>query len=267
MNFSRFLPNILLLISFSSTLSQPSSCDNTCLIACANGASSCDSIWNIIVPPTFTTGFILESGKSFNVTVNTSLAEPMARRFYILSILSYFSGSPFYRVLRNSTSSFVAQVGYRGVVDVDKAWISQRTSNETVAVVSPGNIRGSIAFGTSEVPGPRTNCSASFCSLGFSVELFINTANNSRLDDADFSPFGYVDEEGMKVIDTLYSDYGELSDLCANGDRDDYCISNGKGGFTGVNLTHFINNSDGGNIPYLKNQFPKLDFVKETFIL
>lgn len=254
-------------LSLFATLIQLafSICDDQCLIACANNDSACASVWNAPIPFTFTTRFLLESGLSFDVIVKkSSMAYPMAKRFYILSLLNYFEGAPFYRVLRNSTSSFVAQVGYRGVVDVDKAWINKQTSNETVMVTPPGNVRGTVAFGTNEVPGPRANCTATFCSLGFSVELFINTADNPRLDSADFSPFGVVDEKGMGVVDKLFAEYGELSDLCANGDLDGYCVSNGNGGFTGVNLTYFLN--EGGN-SYLKSQFPKLDSVNKVFLL
>ena len=62
-----------------------------------------------------------------------------------------------------------------------------------------------VAFGTlGEVRGPRANCTASECSLGFAVELFVNTADNTqRLDAADFSPFGTIDESGMRTIDGL----------------------------------------------------------------
>jgi len=260
---------LISLLGMSLTRSQLTSsslsCDDQCLIACAHNDPACASVWDAPVPISFTTRFLLESGKFFDVIVdNSSIAFPMSKRFFILSKLNYFMGSPFYRVLRNSTSSFVAQVGYRGNVEVDQAWLDFQTSNDTVKVLPPGNIRGTVAFGTNEVPGPRANCTASFCSLGFSVELFINTADNMNLDDADFSPFGRVDDAGMQVVDNLYSDYGELSDLCANGDRDGYCVSNGNGSFRGVNLTYFL--KYGGNY-YICNNFPKLDAVSGVFIL
>jgi Cyclophilin type peptidyl-prolyl cis-trans isomerase/CLD len=184
----------------------------------------------------------------------------MAARFYVLSRLRYFEGAPFYRVLRDASGSFVSQVGYRGAPSVDAAWITKRMSDETVRVLAPGNIRGTVAFGTNEVKGPRGNCTASACSLGFSVELFVNTADNARLDASDFSPFGTISSEGMRVIDKLYAEYGELADLCAGGDADPYCVADGHGGFRGVNLTRFI--ADG--VAYTASQFPRLDTVQSV---
>ena len=249
------------------TLSSPS-CDDACLIACANGEPSCASIWNAPTPPTFTSRFTLASGASFDVVVNTALAPPMASRFYVLSQLHYFEGAPFYRVLRNEASSFVAQVGYRGSLAgaVDNAWLKHRMSNETVQVRGRGNVRGTVAFGTGSIKGPRENCTASECSLGFSVELFVNTVDNSkRLDASDFSPFATINAVGMGVIDNLYAGYGELSDLCANGDRDSYCYpsTSGGGGWAGVNLTEFINKG----LPYTQKNFPKLDRVKSVTVI
>lgn len=59
------------------------------------------------------------------------------------------------------------------------------------------------------------NCtSPSYCAQGFSTNIFINYANNTRLDASGFSPFGYISEADMMVVDALYSGYGEVSDLC-----------------------------------------------------
>ena len=252
------------IVDAAAALEDGAVCDDACLIACAAGAPACASVWSAPVPPHFTTRFTLQSGATFDVRVDSARAPPMAARFYVLSRLRYFEGgAPFYRVLRNANGSFVSQVGYRGNPSVDAAWISQRTSNETVAVLPPGNVRSSVAFGTSEVEGPRSNCSASACSLGFSVELFVNTADNTRLDAADFSPFGTIDELGMTVVDALFASYGELADLCAGGDRDSYCVPNGAGGYVGVNLTRFL--AEG--TAYTRADFPKLDTVTRVELL
>jgi hypothetical protein len=247
---------VLILCSLSAS-TRVAPCDDACLIACAAGSPACAAIWDAPVPDSFTTRLTLSTGAFFDVHVVTERAAPMAARFYVLSRLRYFEGAPFYRVLRNSTSSFVSQFGYRGAPSVDAAWISERTSNETVAVAAPGNARGTIAFGTNEVAGPRGNCSSSACSEGFSVELFINTDNNSRLDASDFSPFGFVDDAGMRAIDALYAQYGELSDLCAGADRDGYCVANGAGGWAGVNLTRFLLEGKA----YISKHFPRLAVV------
>lgn len=38
----------------------------------------------------------------------------------------------------------------------------------------------------------------------FSVEVFINTVNNSRLDSLGFRPFGIVPTASLAVVDALY---------------------------------------------------------------
>lgn len=230
------------------------------LIACAQRDPACDAVWAAPTPPLFTATVPTTRG-AFTVAVNTSWAPAMAARFYVLALLSYWNSGPFYRVLAKSPAErFVAQFGYRGAPAVDGAWVALQTSNATSAVVQ-GNARGTIAFGTYEVPngGGSSNCSAAQCSRGFSVELFINLADNARLDAADFSPFGAVDAEGMRVVDALHAVYGELSDLCAQDGSSPYCVKCKSGGYAGVNFTRFLA-ADGG-WGYLRQPFPLLDRV------
>ena len=216
---------MLLLLLLSSTLARPSSSSSSSsssptsspapllltpydefLIGCAQGNSSCDAFMNITpdkVPATFTTTILLASGAFFNIHVVTAWAPVMATRFYILSMLMYFDGAPFYRVLRlDNGTSFVSQFGYRNVPAVDAAWIASQTSTATAPVLAPGgNKRGTVAFGTGEIArnGSTPNCTADECSYGFNVELFINTQDNSaKLDAMDFTPFGYIEEEEMQ---------------------------------------------------------------------
>ena len=44
-----------------------------------------------------------------------------------------------------------------------------------------------------------------------STQLFVNFGNNSFLDKQRFAPFGKV-TEGMDVVDSIYSGYGEQPD-------------------------------------------------------
>lgn len=244
--------------------------DDAFLIACAARAPSCQSEWAAPVPATFSTRFHLDNGAAFDVDVVTSWAPIHAARFYLLSRLRYFDGSPLYRVLnRSPTQRFVAQWGYRGVPAVDGAWITLAADNVTSeAVTPPGNIFGSVAFGTNEVPGPRPpNCTAAECSLGFSVELFVNLADNGRLDAADFTPFGSINAAGMEYLTgSIYAGYGECSDLCASATPPGgtYCVSNGSGGWQGVNLTRFLAE---GTTAYLRVTHPLLSYVTRTELL
>jgi len=231
--------------------------DDAFLIDCAMRKPVCDSFWQKQCPSTFRVQVPTSHG-SFTVFVNKSWAPVMAERFYLLAELKYASGGPFYRVLRhNQSSSFVAQWGYRGSVEVDMAWREFQTSTATERV-RLSNVRGTVAFGTGEIAntGRNPNCSAATCSSGFSVELFVNTADNSaKLDAMDFSPFGIV--EDMSALDELYARYGELSDLCTQEPGDSYCVKTAQGDWAGVNLTRFYLE---GN-PYLKSDFPFLDYA------
>ena len=161
-------------------------------------------------------------------------------------------------MLRAPRRAFVAQWGYRGAPPVDAAWLALRTSNATSRVLLP-NTRGTVAFGTNEVPndGSNPNCTAPLCSQGFSVELFVNLANNSaKLDGMGFSPFGVVTD--MTPADQLYAGYGECADLCDVEAGDPYCAAKPGGGWEGVNLTAFL--AEGS--AYTRRNFPLLDYVR-----
>lgn len=72
------------------------------------------------------------------------------------------------------------------------------------------------------------------------TQIYVNTSDQSRLDQMGFSPLGNV-SEGMDVVDHLYSGYGETS-----------------GG--GMRAGHQDKLFEGGNA-YLDREFPLLDKV------
>ena len=74
------------------------------------------------------------------------------------------------------------------------------------------------------------------------TQMFINLADNIRLDQMSFAPFGRV-VQGMEVVDSLYSDYGE-------GEPD------------GAGPSQDRINEEGN--PYLRENFPKLDFIVQA---
>ena len=41
------------------------------------------------------------------------------------------------------------------------------------------------------------------------TQFFINTVNNGQLDGMGFTPFGEVEGNGLEVVKSLYSGYGE----------------------------------------------------------
>jgi len=74
--------------------------------------------------------------------------------------------------------------------------------------------------------------------------VFINFANNGRLDSMGFTPFGKV-VEGMSVVDSLYKGYGEGAPRGA-GPSQDLLQSQGAA--------------------YWKASFPNLDSIKSAKI-
>jgi peptidyl-prolyl cis-trans isomerase A (cyclophilin A) len=89
--------------------------------------------------------------------------------------------------------------------------------------VTQTNARGTLTFATM---GPNTR----------NHQLFINLKDNDRLDDMGFAPIGRV-VQGMEVVDSLYTEYGE--------DPDQWLIQKQ------------------GN-KYLARMFPKLDYIKSA---
>ena len=75
--------------------------------------------------------------------------------------------------------------------------------------------------------------------------MFINLKDNPELDDQDFTPFGRI-IEGVGIIDTLYSGYGELS-------------PQGKGPDAG--------RAENEANEYIAPRFPKLDYIKSATIV
>lgn len=247
--------NLLLAAAALATAAPP---DNAFLIACAQGLPECAHVWRAPVPPFFNTTLRTQHG-AVSILVNTSAAPAMAQRFFVLQTLGYARGGPFYRVLAAPGRAFVAQWGYRGDPAVDAAWVALRTSNATAPALL-SNTRGTVAFGTSEVAnsGTQPGCTAPLCSRGFSVELFVNLADNSRLDAMGFSPFGVV-TSGMEAVDALFAGYGECADLCAGeAPPSPFCVPRAGGGFAGVNFTRFLAE---GSDAYLRPAFPLLDYV------
>lgn len=156
-----------------------------------------------------------------NITIQVTRAwAPLgADRFHALVSNGYFNGCAFFRVV----PGFVVQFGLNGDPLVTAAW---RDANIKDDPVTQTNNRGRLTFATA---GPNTR----------TTQLFINLANNPRLDGMGFSPFGEV-VEGMDVVDKINKEYGERPNQ-------------------GMIQTQ--------GAEYLSKSFPKLDLIKSTKIL
>ena len=164
----------------------------------------------------------------FTVQVTREWAPKGAERFYELVQSGFFDGVRFFRVLRNPRP-FMAQFGISGDAAVSAKW---KDANIPDDPVKESNTRGRITFATA---GPNTR----------TTQMFINYADNSRLDPQGFSPIGEV-IAGMEVVDQLYADYGEGAPDGRGPDQERI--------------------EKEGNA-YLEKDFPNLDYVKTARII
>jgi peptidyl-prolyl cis-trans isomerase A (cyclophilin A) len=173
-------------------------------------------------PETYQVKFETSKG-DFTVSVTRAWAPLGADRFYNLAKHHFFDNGSFFRVLKG----FVAQFGISAYPPVSAVWEKATIKDDSV---TQSNKKYSLTFATA---GPNTR----------TTQLFINLADNPRLDGMGFAPFGQV-TEGMSVVDNLYADYGEGAPPGGSGPNQDEIQKQGK--------------------PYLDKNFPNLDFVKTT---
>jgi cyclophilin family peptidyl-prolyl cis-trans isomerase len=172
-------------------------------------------------PETYQAKFETSKG-DFTVSVTRAWAPLGADRFYNLARHHFFDNESFFRVLKG----FVAQFGISAYPPVNAVWEKATIKDDPV---TQSNKKYSLTFATA---GPNTR----------TTQLFINLADNPRLDGMGFAPFGQV-TDGMNVVDSLYAEYGE-----------------GAPGGSGPNQDEIQKQGK----PYLDKNFPKLDYVKTT---
>ena len=162
----------------------------------------------------------------FEVEVRREWAPHGADRFFALAAAGFFDDSRFFRVV----AGFVAQFGVAGDPAVTAVWRDRTIPDDPVR---QSNVRGTIAYA---MTGPGTR----------STQLYVNLADNTRLDGQGFAPIGRV-ASGMDTVDRLHAGYGEQ----AGGGM--------RGGRQGKLLA-------GGNA-WLDAEFPKLDRLLRVRIL
>jgi peptidyl-prolyl cis-trans isomerase A (cyclophilin A) len=138
-------------------------------------------------PPTFKAKFDTSAGV-FVVEVTRAWAPNGADRFYNLVKNGFYDNAGIFRVL----PGFVVQFGIAAQPAVAKTWSKATIPDDPV---TQSNRRGYLTFATA---GANTR----------TTQVFINLGDNAALDKMGFAPFGKV-VEGMKVVDSFYSGYGE----------------------------------------------------------
>ena len=156
----------------------------------------------------------------FVIQVTRAWAPRGADRFYNLVKVGYYDDVAFFRVI----DGFMVQFGIHGDPAANLAWREAPIPDDPV---TQSNKRGMVTYAMAG-PDSRT------------TQLFINFKDNTNLDSQGFAPFGAV-VEGLSVVDSLYSGYGEGA-------------PRGKGPEQGRAQAE-------GNA-YLRASFPKMDFIK-----
>ena len=174
-------------------------------------------------PATYKVRFDTTKGV-FVVEVTRAWAPRGADRFYNLVKNGFYDNTRFFRVI----SGFMVQFGINGDPNIMARWRTAQISDDPV---TQSNTKGMVTFA---MAGPNTRTS----------QVFINFADNSRLDQSGFAPFGRV-VSGMNVVEAINAEYGEGA-------------PNGRG----PNQSRI--QSEGN--AYLSKDFPRMDYIKKATI-
>jgi len=151
-----------------------------------------------------------------------------ADRLYNLARLGYYDDTRFHRVNKN----YIVQFGLHGDPAVNAAWKNQYLKDDPAR---SDNKRGTFAFSYKGPGNLNTR----------NTQIYINLADNSRNNGEPFTILGRV-VEGMQVLDSLYSGYGENSGAGVRQGRQGPLES-------------------GGNA-YMDREFPLLDRIKRATV-
>lgn len=162
----------------------------------------------------------------FVISVTRAWAPLGADRFYNLVRHHYYDNASFFRVV----PGFVVQFGISAYPPISAAWSSANIKDDPV---KQSNTKGFLTYA---MGGANTR----------TTQVFINLRDNSRLDRDGFAPFGQV-TEGMDVVEALYDQYGDGSDMGGKGPLQSQIEKLGKS--------------------YLDKDFPKLDSIKTATVI
>jgi cyclophilin family peptidyl-prolyl cis-trans isomerase len=147
------------------------------------------AFWSAHAPETFIADMETSRG-TVSLELTRAWAPAGVDHFYNLARAGYYDDSRFSRIVPN----YIAQFGIAGDPAFNAVWSTAVFPDDSV---SRHNARGTIGFAALG-PGART------------TQLYINLTDNARVDPQGLTPIGRV-VEGMAVVDSLYSGYGEKS--------------------------------------------------------
>ena len=159
------------------------------------------------------------------IEVTRAWAPRAADRFHELVNERYYDGARFFRVVKG----FVVQWGLNGDPKVSQLWSQMKMPDDPVA---ESNKKGTVSFAMAG-PASRT------------TQVFINLADNTRLDKSGFAPFGKV-ISGMEAVEEFYKGYGDFPPRGVGPDQNRILRE--------------------GNA-YLDRDFPRLDSIKTATVI
>ena len=194
------------------------------------------------------------SHASFRIFVNRTWSPHGADRFFNLVRLGFFDKTRFFRVL----PGFVVEFGISGDPRISAVYCND--------ITCPGHAPGATIKPDPLLPGAPSNGQVGSVAYSLmdggvnaSTEIFINLANNSRLDADGFVPFGLMtNDSGLEAVRALYSGYGELneSSICPSG-------RSRHGPCAGPKIQRMV---DQGNA-YLEADFPLMDYTRTARVM
>ena len=195
-------------------MSSFKSCIVAMLILCSSSSVANATVKDDRAPAKFVVEVDTSKGR-FRIQVYRKWAPNGADRFYSLVQKDFYKDCRFFRVV----PGFIVQWGINGDPDVQKGWKEDTIEDDAVVA---SNMRGFVTYAQTQALNSR------------STQLFINFADNPKLDANRFAPFGRV-IEGMEVVDKLNAEYAERPDQEMMQEQ--------------------------GN-EYLQAEFPNLDYIK-----
>lgn len=198
------------------------------LLGCANVEESAVPVQSVDGPgpppaaaETFSVEFVTTKG-NFTVEVHPEWAPVGAEHFRKLVEDGFYDNCAFFRAM----AGFMVQFGISGEPAMNDKYEKSITDDP----VRKSNKRGFVTYAKTSMPDSR------------STQLFINLVNNANLDSDGFAPFGVVVGDGMKVVDSITTEYG-----------------NPQGDFQGRLKTY--------GQPVLDKMMPNVDYIKTARIV